>query len=254
MNEQIKEIIEELFHIDFIDGIISNPTKGESATKVKIRPMLLKEQLKFQITTYSGKQVFHKNVDKQEWILACEDWFQDNNFRFRQAQFHTRQEDITVLISKKGKVTVKRKKKKAEEIPFSLDLSHNRAKRYILQEGKVVPFLVDLGVMKQDGTIVKARYDKFRQINRFLEFIEDVLPSLSKDRELTILDFGCGKSYLTFAMYYYLHELKQYSVRIIGLDLKTDVIKNCNSLSQKYDMIIYYFWKEILHHMKVWNR
>jgi len=234
MNEQIKEIIEQLFQIDFIDGIISNPSKGESVTKVKIRPMLLKDRLKFQLTTYSGKQVFHKNVSKEEWILACEDWFSREHLRFRQAQFHTRSEDITILLSKKGKVTVRRKKKKVQELPFSLDLSHNRAKRYILREGKAVPFLVDLGVMKPDGAVVKARYDKFRQINRFLEFIEDVLPNLPRDRELTILDFGCGKSYLTFAMYYYLHELKQYSVRIIGLDLKTDVIKNCNALSQKY--------------------
>lgn len=234
MDEQIKEIIQELFHIDFIDGVISNPSKEESTTKVKIRPMLLKDTLKFQLTTYSGKQVFHKNVSKEEWILACESWFHEGNLRFRQAQFHTKKEDITILLSKKGKVTVKRKKKKASDIPFSMDLSHNRAKHYILREGKVVPFLVDLGVMKPDGTVVKARYDKFRQINRFLEFIEDVLPSLSKDRELTILDFGCGKSYLTFAMYYYLHELKGYRVRIIGLDLKTDVIRNCNELSHKY--------------------
>lgn len=234
MNEQIKEIIEELFQINFIAGVISNPTKGEQATKVKIRPMLLKEQLKFQLTTYSGTQVFHKNVSKQEWVSVCEEWFANDNIRFRQAQFHTRREEITILLSKKGKVTIKRKKKKTQELPFSLDLSHNRAKRYILQEGKAVPFLVELGVMKQDGTIVKARYDKFRQINRFLEFIEDVLPNLTKDRELTILDFGCGKSYLTFAMYYYLHELKQYDVRIIGLDLKKDVIRHCNELSQKY--------------------
>ena len=115
-----------------------------------------------------------------------------------------------------------------------VDLSHNRAKKYILQEGKPVPFLQDLGVMTSDGKIVRTRFDKFRQINRFLEFIEDILPQLSKDREVTILDFGCGKSYLTFAMYYYLHELKNYDVRIIGLDLKTDVIRHCNELSEKY--------------------
>ena len=97
-----------------------------------------------------------------------------------------------------------------------------------------VPFLQDLGVMTQDGKIVHAKFDKFRQINRFLEFIEDILPELDKGRELTILDFGCGKSYLTFAMYYYLHELKEYDIRIIGLDLKKDVIRHCNELSEKY--------------------
>ena len=97
-----------------------------------------------------------------------------------------------------------------------------------------VPFLQDLGVMTQDGKIVRTRFDKFRQINRFLEFIEDILPQLDKDREITILDFGCGKSYLTFAMYYYLHELKQYDIRIIGLDLKSEVIAHCNALSKEY--------------------
>ena len=112
--------------------------------------------------------------------------------------------------------------------------AHNRVKQYILREGVPVPFLIDLGVMNEQGKIVHARYDKFRQINRFLEFIEDILPRLSRDREVTILDFGCGKSYLTFAMYYYLRELKGYDVNIIGLDLKTDVIEKCNSLAGRY--------------------
>ena len=115
-----------------------------------------------------------------------------------------------------------------------IDLSHNRKKHYILEEGKAVPFLQDLGVMTKEGEIVRTKFDKFRQINRFLEFIEDILPELDKGRELTILDFGCGKSYLTFAMYYYLHELKEYDIRIIGLDLKKEVICHCNELSEKY--------------------
>ena len=97
-----------------------------------------------------------------------------------------------------------------------------------------MPFLLDLGVQTKEGQIVRARYDKFRQINRFLEFIEDVLPRLDKSRENTIIDFGCGKSYLTFAMYYYLKELRGYPVRIIGLDLKTDVIEKCSRLAEQY--------------------
>ena len=105
-------------------------------------------------------------------------------------------------------------------------LSHNRKKHYILEEGIPVPFLVDLGVMTKEGRVVNSRYDKYRQINRFLEFIEDILPNLDQDRESTIIDFGCGKSYLTFAMYYYLKELKGYPVRIVGLDLKEDVIEH----------------------------
>ena len=113
-------------------------------------------------------------------------------------------------------------------------LLHNRTKKYILPEGTVVPFLKDLGVMTAEGKIVRTKYDKYRQINRFLEFIEDILPHLPQNREITILDFGCGKSYLTFAMYYYLKKLKGYDIRIIGLDLKKDVIKNCSRLAVKY--------------------
>ena len=139
---------------------------------------------------------------------------------------------IFCAYQQKGKVTIKKKQKKAKMRP--LDLNHNRKKQYILQEGVPVPFLQDLGVMTEEGKIVHARFDKFRQINRFLEFIEDILPQLDSGRELTILDFGCGKSYLTFAMYYYLHELKSYDIRIIGLDLKTDVIRKCNELAKKY--------------------
>ena len=119
-------------------------------------------------------------------------------------------------------------------LPKMRTLTHNRRKRYILEEGRPVPFLKDLGVMTADGKIVNFRYDKFRQINRFLEFIEDILPQLPKNREVRIIDFGCGKSYLTFAMYYYLHELQGLDVRITGLDLKEDVIEHCGRLARQY--------------------
>ena len=114
------------------------------------------------------------------------------------------------------------------------DMTHNRSKQYLLPEGEPVPFLVKLGVMTPEGKVVKAKYDKFRQINRFLEFIEDITPVLAKDREITMIDFGCGKSYLTFAMYYFLRELRGYDVNIIGLDLKADVIENCSRLAESY--------------------
>jgi SAM-dependent methyltransferase len=96
--------------------------------------------------------------------------------------------------------------------------------------------------MTPEGRIIKSKYDKFKQINRFLEFIEDILPYLDKTKELTILDFGCGKSYLTFAMYYYLKELKAYPIRVIGLDLKKQVIKDCNKLAERfgYDKLKFY--------------
>ena len=150
----------------------------------------------------------------------------------KQMQMETKQWNYTVLVSKKGKLTIKRKAQKNPN--KQADMNHNRKKQYILEEGTMVPFLRDLGVMTEEGKIVRTKFDKFRQINRFLEFIEDILPQLDKGREVTILDFGCGKSYLTFAMYYYLHELKQYDIRIIGLDLKSEVIRHCNELSVKY--------------------
>ena len=178
--------------------------------------------------TFRGNQAFHENLSADE---ACEKMLESME-NMKQMQLVTADAEFSVLISKKGKVTIKKKQKKAKMRP--LDLNHNRKKQYILQEGVPVPFLQDLGVMTEEGKIVHARFDKFRQINRFLEFIEDILPQLDSGRELTILDFGCGKSYLTFAMYYYLHELKSYDIRIIGLDLKTDVIRKCNELAKKY--------------------
>jgi len=140
---------------------------------------------------------------------------------------------VRVLVSKKGSPSIKVKRQQKIEAPSPVP-QHNRQKSYILKEGTPVPFLVDLGVMTTEGKIIASRYDKFRQINRFLEFIEDILPRLDKNRENVIIDFGCGKSYLTFAMYYYLHELKGYLIRVIGLGLKQTVIVDGTRLGERY--------------------
>ena len=200
------------------------------AQKRKVRPVMLKGELLFQVTSYDGSQVFHENMTSRQ---AAEALAWDMMAHFKQLQAEGSGFSMTVAVSKKGKVTVKRKKSCQEETR-RVELSHNRTKRYLLQEGKPVLFLVDLGVQTPDGRIVHSRYDKFRQINRFLEFIEDILPILPKDREISILDFGCGKSYLTFAMYHYLHEIQGLALKITGLDLKEDVIANCNALAQRY--------------------
>ena len=193
-----------------------------------MRPLEKKGELLFQFESFTEKQAFHRNLAKEE----AKEQFLEYAQQFRQIQIETVEEECTVLISKKGKVTVRKKRRK--EKAQAADLSHNRKKHYILEEGITVPFLKDLGVMAEDGKIVRTKTDKFRQINRFLEFIEDILPGLDRGRELTILDFGCGKSYLTFAMYYYLHELRGYDIRIIGLDLKQDVISHCQELAVRY--------------------
>ena len=190
--------------------------------------MKTKANLHFQIESFTKTQAFHENLSGEEAAEKILKYMED----FRQMQIETVHEDCTVLVSRKGKVTVKRRKR--QTAAKKADLSHNRKKQYILEEGIPVPFLQDLGVMTADGKIVRSKTDKFRQINRFLEFIEDILPRLDSGRELTIIDFGCGKSYLTFAMYYYLHELKGYNIRITGLDLKKDVIEHCSRLGKKY--------------------
>lgn len=227
MNE-LRILLQENLNKEFISAVLSAPREREGISKVKIRPLLRKGELVFQLEAFRNNQAFHENLEITETVDRILDYMQN----MKQMQFETSRWNYTILISKKGKVTIKRKAQKEQD--KKADLSHNRKKQYILEEGVFVPFLRDLGVMTEEGKIVRSRFDKFRQINRFLEFIEDILPKLDKGRELTILDFGCGKSYLTFAMYYYLHELKKYDIRIIGLDLKTDVIRNCNELSRKY--------------------
>lgn len=226
--EEIIQFLAGILNREFIRAVFSNPRVKDNVVKAKLRPMEQKGELLFQLESFTKTQAFHKNLTVEE----TKDELMKLLEEFRQVQVETVSEDITVLISKKGKATIKRKRKKVQA--KAADLSHNRKKKYILEEGIAVPFLQDLGVMTQDGKIVRTKMDKFRQINRFLEFVEDILPQFDKDRELTLLDFGCGKSYLTFAMYYYLHELKGYDIRIIGLDLKTDVILHCNELAKKY--------------------
>ena len=208
---------------------ISGKRHGELADKVKIRPGKLKEQLYFQTSVSDGKKEFHKNYEKAELLEQLDHWLRKD---YRPLQMDTTTQSIQALVSKKGKTTVKQKI--ARDMRSARVLDHNRKKRYLLEEGTPIPFLVDLGVMTAEGAIVRSRYDKFRQINRYLEFVEDILPELDKDRELTLIDFGCGKSYLTFALYYYLTVKKQYRIRMIGLDLKKDVMEHCQELAEKY--------------------
>ena len=226
--DELRKLLQENLNIDFISATLSNPRDKDAIQKVKVRPILKKDTLLFQLESFQNNQAFHENMEVEK---ACEKLLEHME-NMKQMQLDTQGCSYSVLISKKGKVTIKNKLKKGDR--KKINMSHDRKKKYVLEEGIPVPFLQDLGVMTQEGKIVHAKFDKFRQINRFLEFIEDILPELDKDRELTILDFGCGKSYLTFAMYYYLHELKSYDIRIIGLDLKKDVIRHCNELSEKY--------------------
>ncbi len=225
----MKELLLESINENLNKIIISNSRNKEKVNKVKIRPIMIKEELRYQETAFIGEQVFHKNYDRDEMIGRIMTYMSED---FRQCEIETMNFKATILVSKKGKLTIS--KKQAAGNGAKADFSHNRTKTYLLEEGIPVPFLIDLGVQTTEGRIIKSKYDKFKQINRFLEFIEDILPTLSKDRKIKIIDFGCGKSYLTFAIYYYMTVLKKLDVQIIGLDLKKDVIKHCNELSEKY--------------------
>ena len=226
--EKIEEILYKYLNEMLVRLIISNPRTRTETVKISLRPVLIRKKLVFQASIQQEKQVFHKNLSVQEAVEEILKWMKN----FRQMQIFSTSGQASVLVSKKGTVTMK--EKKASSCVKKQDLSHNRKKRYILDPEQKVDFLVDLGVQTGEGKIVHAKYDKFRQINRFLEFIEDILPELPRDREITILDFGCGKSYLTFAMYHYLKKLKGYQVHIIGLDLKEDVIARCRMLAASY--------------------
>lgn len=232
--EQIRQLLEESLNGQLYQIVLSGEKKSAgkeaAAAKKKVRPVMMKDQLFFQVTSYVGKQVFHENLSADQVKEAL---LSDMELHFKQMQMDTKRFSAVALVSKKRKVTVK-KKENGAAVPREMNLSHNRVKKYILEEGRPVPFLVDLGVQTPEGRIVRSRYDKFRQINRFLEFIADILPELPKDRPVHIIDFGCGKSYLTFAMYYYLHELQGLSLEVTGLDLKEDVIAKCNGLAEKY--------------------
>lgn len=233
----LQSLFTDCLNETLIRVILSNPSSKDGVIKICARPMLKNKSLLFQIEEYTKTQVFHKNLtagDASSYLTGkLSSDTSSQTASFKNALVETKSFTANVLVSKKGTITIK-KKMNASPKQTKISLSHNRKKKYILEEGIPVPFLIDLGVMTQNGSIVNAHYDKFRQINRFLEYIEDILPSLPTGRELRILDFGCGKSYLTFAIYYYLKVLKGYPVRITGLDLKEDVIRHCNELAVKY--------------------
>ena len=228
--QQLIQLFKETFSERLKQVILSNSKDKEKVSKVKIRPVLLKDKLVFQESAYIGTKVFHENYPAAEIIDKTAEYMQNV---FKQAEIETMDFKAVVLVSKKGKITVKKHMLK-EKDATPVIMEHNRKKQYVLDASRPIEFLVDLGVQDKEGKINKSRYDKFKQINRYLEFVRDILPHLDSDRQIRIIDFGCGKSYLTFALYYYLHEMLGYNLSVVGLDLKEDVIVKCNALSKKY--------------------
>ena len=226
--EKLKELLLQALQEGLYQIVVSAPRKKEGPSKLKVRPVMINNQLCYQVSSFIDTKVYHENQTAQELVQALPEMALQS---FKQVEIHTKSWQATVLIGKKGNVTVRKKLVSSTKEP---ELSHNRKKKYLLNPERKPAFLQDLGVQTADGRIVNSRYDKFRQINRFLEFIEDILPALPTNRRVRIIDFGCGKSYLTFAMYDYLTAVKKLEVDIIGLDLKKDVIRTCNRLAEKY--------------------
>ena len=223
--KKIKEILEE----EIIKIVISNKVnKDNKYNKINIE---LKENNKgkkyYQIEKFTDKQVFHENVEAVELEEVLIETIYNN---YKQVSAWSNNTAFDLKISKKGKIFLGKKKSNNEKL---VKKSHNKEKNYILKEGMIIEPLIDLGVFTKEGKVINSKYDKYKQINRFIEIIDDEIKK-NNHEELTILDFGCGKSYLTFVLYYYFVKIKNIKVKMIGLDLKEDVIKKCNEIAKRY--------------------
>ena len=204
--------------------IISKPASKECKYK---KIVITRKSAGYQAEKFTEKQVFHDNIPNDELTAYC---LKLLNSSYLQLNSMDEKSEHILLISRKGKVSYKQKPLSSA---VNITSAHNREKHYILPEGEIIPPLIDMGIFTSDGKVINSMYDKFRQINRFIEIIDDALRS-TNPKHLNIIDFGCGKSYLTFILYYYLTEIRNISVNITGLDLKSDVIKHCNETAAKY--------------------
>ncbi len=203
--------------------VLSKPGKAVEYRRVNV----FKKAGSYQIEKLTAKQAFHENVNKDVLADRIAQWLSG---AFRQLNGFGNGTEYIFLVSKKGKVTFKQKK---SALAPKMQPEHDRKKRYLLEEGEAIPPLVDMGVFTAEGKVVSAMYDKFRQINRFLEIIDDAVRTLPPG-PLNIIDFGCGKSYLTFVLYYYLTVKCHLTVQMVGLDLKAGVIEKCGQTAKKY--------------------
>ena len=227
--QNITELIQKVINKEsIIYAVFSGIRKKSEKTfnKVTIKKVTIKNEVKHQFEYIYDKNVEHKNLNTDDTITEIDNLL---GTYFKQALINTIDSDYHILISKKGEAKIS---KKAPTRKFE-EASHNRKKKYILNEGEHTAFLIELGIMTSEGKIVNAKYDKFKQINRYLELVSDCIPYLDKNKTIRIIDFGCGKAYLTFALYDYLVLKMGYNVEIVGLDLKENVIKFCSNLAQK---------------------
>lgn len=222
----VEEALRKIADLSPVKIVLSNVAdKEQRIQKVQIE----KKEKHFQIAEYTDKQVFHKNVDEEELISFC---IEELGVNFLQLNAWMLGGEASLKLTKKRKLLFDIKKADNSALADEVR-DNNRKKNYILEEGRVIEPLIDMGIFTKEGKIVNSMYDKFKQINRFIEIIDDELKK-KIITHLNIIDFGCGKSYLTFIVYYYLTEIKKIKVNMIGLDLKEDVIRKCNKAAKKY--------------------
>lgn len=223
---KVQELIDDIIpDFSLIEAVFSSPREKSSPKKITIKPVEIKTKKLYQASELKNNQVFHCNMSPDR----CKNYLLEIIKMYKQSLFFTEDNDYHLLTDKGGNVKILKQapSKKAT------DFRHNRQKQYLLPEGKPIPFLIELGLMNPSGKISPQKYDKFRQINRFLEMVEDVIEPLSHKKEIYVIDFGCGKAYLTFALYYYLSEIKKIKAIVKGIDLKEDVIAYCNQAAKK---------------------
>lgn len=221
----IQQLTEQLTDGTFVNGTISQPRmKSDEIKRIRMKPIELRGQLHIQFELQYERVLEHENILLADVKVKLEELLN----RFRQVHAEFTEEEVHIQISKKFKVMWKSKKVTSTK---TVNLSHNRKKNYLLDEDKAYPFLVRLGVQTPESKVRNQHQDKFRQINRFVEFIDDSLEHLPKDKTIRILDFGSGKSYLTFALYHYLHVEKGLDIKVTGLDLKKEVIEECQKIA-----------------------
>lgn len=218
------DIINELNTINKI--IISQPLDKKDINKIELHPVLLKDQIYLQSQHIQNNKAYHKNYNLQE----LHDYINQIIKKYKQVLIKKQGQDISYFINPNGGIKRKMSKNNIEKVEIQ---GHNKEKNYILQEGEKIPALIDLGVFSKDYKIINSKHDKFKQINKFIEIINDAFKNYDKT-EITILDFGCGKSYLTFILYYYFTFKLKINAKIIGYDLKQDVVDNCNQIAKKY--------------------
>lgn len=209
--------------------VLSDPAdKMQEFRKIKVQLIQGSQGLSYQLEKLTDRQAFHINIEVSALYEALQTYF---GIEYLQLSAWTKDWEYQGRISKKGKLLSNRRRNTEQE---NIRQGNNEEKNYCIPEGQPIPPLIDMGIFTKEGKIVKSKYDKYRQINRYLELVEDVWKELPQNEEIHIVDFGCGKSYLTFLLYYYLVEVKKRQVTITGLDLKEEVIENCQQTAKKY--------------------